>query len=888
MRDRQSNRRFLRWPWRSRAAVARDVDEELAFHLEMRVAELVAQGVEVDGARRRAIEEFGDLEFTRRYCQAMDTQSERSMRIADMLAEWRQDARYAVRTLRRRPGFTAIALVTLALAIGANTAVFSVARAVLLAPLPYADPASLVRIYDASTTKSDDNNPFAPANYVDYRAQQKAFTDIAAFQYYTPTWASAQGDPEIVAVRAVTTNMFDLLGGRALRGRTFFSTEAGSESKVVLSYRFWQRALGGSETAIGQRATINGVSVEIVGIMPPSFTLGTGEDMWMPLVVADAVSDPVRSRRQHYVHLIARIKPGVSIDAARADLATIGRRLEAQYPDANSGRTAVLAPLHDALAGDLRPALLLLQGAALLVLLIACANLANLTLSRVIGRHRELALRAALGAGRGRLMRQLLVESTMLSVGGGVIGVGVAALGTRTLLALNPDALPPMFDVAVDMRVLAFCAAIAIATGLLFGLIPALDAARVDLNESLKDGARGTSGARGGERVRRSLVVAQVGLAVMLLVGAGLLVRSFRELTRTRLGYDPDRVLTALIRTSGAKYDSSTAVNQFYDQVLGGLTGTPGVVAAGAMDVLPSGGSMGTALRIVGEAIDEAHLPDVRYLSVRGDAFAALRVPIVAGRGFDATDAPGSPETVLVNQTLARRYFPKGDAIGRRVSIGPDPKAKPMTIVGIVADMRAEKIDLVPKPMLITNHRIETWEHTMSLVVRTTGDPSTIVGALKSIVHTADPTLALRDVEPLETVLGSSLAPRKLALALATCFAAIAVILAAIGIYGVLSYAVASRTREFGVRFALGASTHNVLLIVLRQGVAWSLIGLVLGVVGALEVGRLLSAMLYGVAALDPATYVSVVVGLIVVVGAACVVPAFRAMRVDPMTAMRE
>jgi putative ABC transport system permease protein len=884
------SRRMFRLPWRSRADIARDVDAELSFHLEMRVNELTALGLRLDDARQRAREEFGDLEFTRAYCRKVDEQADRAARTADRLGEWRQDVHYAWRTLRRSPGFASVSLLTLALATGANTAIFSVARAVLLEPLPYGAPGALVALFESWPHNPGAHTPMSPANFVDYRAQQRTFKDITAFTNMgVVTWRPEIGDPEMLKGLAVAPNVFRVVQVPALHGRTFANGDdaPGSDHKVVVSYDFWQRALGGDAARIGRPIALNGESYDLIGVMPRGFTLGANEDLWMPLDLSDAMADRVRSRKQHYVHVIGRLKAGMTLDAARTDLETIARRLAMEYPDANTGRTAILVPLHDLMTEDLRPAVLLLQGAAAMVLLIACANLANLTLSRTIGRRREMALRAAIGAGRGRLVRQLLTESLLLAVAGGALGVALAVVTTRTLLAMSADALPAMFTVRVDGRVLVFSLAVSIVTGLLFGLLPALDAVKANLNDSLKDGGRGTSGSHGADRLRRVLVVAQVGLAVMLLVGAGLLVRSFGALTRVRLGFDPDRVLTAQLRAAGARYDSAAPVNRFYDQVLAEVAHAPNVVAVGAANYLPTQGSVGTSLRVEGEPVDEANIPDISYVAVRGDYFKAMRIPLVAGREYDASDTPGGAKTVVINEAAARRFFPKGDAVGRRIRIGPDPKGAWMTIIGVIGDIREESFDLAAKPTLFANHRQETWERSVSVVIRTSGDPRAAVAVLRRAVKSADPALALRDVKTLNDVLASSLAPRRFALALSSCFAALALLLAAVGIYGVLAYMVTTRTRELGVRIALGATARGVLMLVMRQGLGWSLVGLTLGIAGALAGSRLMARMLYGVSPLDVRTYLFVAIGLLVVVAVACVVPASKATRVDPLLSLR-
>ncbi|MEO7084145.1 MAG: ABC transporter permease [Gemmatimonadaceae bacterium] len=883
----QKSSRFFQVPWRSRSSIARDVDTELSFHLEMRVNELKAQGMSPEDAARRAKEEFGDLEFTRAYCRDVDERAERDTKNADRFADWRQDVRYALRTLRRAPGFAAVSLLTLALAIGANTAIFTVARAVLLKPLPYGSPDALFRLYE---TWQGDPIPLSPADFDDYQAQQRGFTGVAALATSgAVTWKPDNADPESLKPILVGTNAFGVLAVPALHGRTFVPGDElpGSDPTVLLAYRYWQRAFGGDASIVGRKIQLNGKSTIVVGVMPRGFTLTGDEDIWLPLDVKAELKDAVRSRKQHWMQAMARLKPGVSEASALADLQTVARRLALQYPEADSGRIAVVRPMRDVIVGDLRAPLLLLQGAAAGVLLIACANLANLTLSRTMGRRRELAVRAALGAGRSRLIRQLVTESVLLSVVGGVLGILLAGFATRGLLSLNPDALPPMFTAGVDSRVLVFSLALSVTSGILFGLLPALDSARADLHDSLKEGGRGSSAGRGADRIRRGLVVAQVALAFVLLIGAGLLIRSFSELTRTKLGFDPDHVLTAQVRAAGDKYDSAEANVRFYDGVIGAVARSPGVVAVGAMSDLPAQGAASTSLRIEGEATDEKNLPDLQYLAIRNDFFKAMRVPIIAGRAYNETDLLDGPETTILNETAARRFFPKGNAIGHRIRIGPDPNGAWQTIIGIAGDIKSGGIDTPAKPTLHANHRRESWMRTMSLVVRTSGDPAAAESVIRRAVKQEDPMLAVRDVKTLNQVVGDSLASRRFALGLAMSFAFVALTLAAIGIYGVLAYTVTNRTREFGVRIALGASARSVLVLVVRQGLAWSLLGIVLGVAGAVAGGRLLAGMLYGVTPLDASTYAAVIGVLVAVVVAACLIPATRATRVDPLTSMR-
>ena len=880
--------RFFRFPFRSRTQIAREVDAELEFHLEMRVSELVSQGMRGDDARARACKEFGDIEFTRAYCRDTDRAADRSQRTADWLDELRQDTSYAFRTLRRSPGFAVVAILTLALAIGANTAIFSVARAVLLKPLPYGSPASLVDFNETRLKEPGSRVGMSAPNIQDYRDRQHSLTGIAAYFTRIATWRAGNSDPQIVTVTQVTDNMFDVLGVRAWRGRGFAAGEgaAAENAKVVLSFRFWQGQLGGDEGIVGRTITLYNKQYDVIGIMPRGFTLGNNEAIWIPFDFSDDLANPEVTRKQHVYSCIARLRSGATLASARAELSAIGAQLESEHPAINSGLRASVAPLHESMARRVEQPILLLLGAALLILLIACANLANVTLSRGMGRRTEMAVRAALGAGRARLARQLLTESILLSMAGGTLGVLIAIVSTRALLALNPQALPGMFEVGVETRVLLFSSLLSIGTGLLFGFAPAIAAARSDLNGALKDRGRGGTGGRASERLRHTLVVAQVGLAVILLVGAGLLVRSFREITSVRLGYDPDHVITAQLRVDGAQYDSSAAVNGFYDKVLGTIASAPGVVAASASMYLPSQGKQFSTMFPEGAPIPDSPA-DVGYTMVRGDWFGALKIPVVSGRTFNDGDTPDKPAVITINESAAKLFFPRGNAVGSRVRIGPNPKAALATIVGVVGDMRDAANWAAPVPTIYDNARQQTWWRSFSLVVRTSGDPMAAVPAIRSALRNADPTLALRDVLTLDDVIGESLAARRFALGLATSFALLALVLAAVGIYGVLAYSVNARTREFGVRLALGASPVSVLLLVLRQGFSWSLTGFAIGIAGALALGRLLASSLYGVSTTDVATFAAVGIGLLVVVLIACVVPAGRATRVDPIDSLR-
>ena len=688
---------------------------------------------------------------------------------------------------------------------------------------------------------------------------------------------------------SVSPNMFDLLQVHPALGRGFIAGDdaRGVEPRVILADQLWRRAFAGDSTMIGRTITLNDLAYTVVGVMPPEFTLGGNEVMWTPLYLESDLAHAEVTRKQHYLRVIARLRPGVGLAAAESDLRSISARLDAEYPEANAGRVAALVPLHQAMVGDLRVVLLLLQAASALVLLLACVNLANVTLARTISRRREMALRAALGAGSRRLVRQLLTESVLLAVLGGTLGTVLAVLATRLLLSLHPGTVPALFDVRPDAAVLIFAVLLSVGTGLGFGLLPALQAARADLRGSLQDGGRGSSGGPGGERVRRGLVVAQVGIAVVLLIAAGLLMRSFAELIRVPLGFDPDHVLTAEVRVSGERYDDPGLVNRFYDRVLDEIRGAPGIVGAGATAKLPLSGWVSSTLVAEGEPVDPTRLPEAGYFPVRGDYFETMRIPLLAGRTFDLRDSPDGTRVVVINQAAVHQFFPRGDAVGRRIRLGPDPTAPWSLVVGVVGDLREQGLDVPPAPAVYPDHVQQTWWRSLTIVVRTRGDPLTAEPLVRQAVRDADPTLALRNVSTFEAVLGSTLAARRFSLGLVSCFAGVALLLAAVGLYGVLAFSVTSRTREFGLRLALGATRRSVLLLVLRQGMTASILGVLAGIAGAVVGGRLLQRMLYGVGPADWRTFVAAVAGLLAVAVLACVIPAARATRVDPTASLR-
>ena len=808
------------------------------------------------------------------------------MRMPEWLAELPQNLSYSLRTLRHNPGFTAVALLTLALAIGANTAIFSVTNAVLLQPPPYGRPDRLVAVYENNIPSQSPRNQLSAADITDYRARQRSLTGLAAFSRGQYTYTDPRADPMVLLGLQVSANMFDVLQTGALHGRTFAADEdsPAKQHVAVLSYNLWQRGFAADPNVVGRNITLNDESYAVIGVMPQGFSLGYREDLWLPLDLSPVLADANRARKFHNLFAIGRLRPGATISTASADLLGIAHQLETEYPEANTGHLVTLMPLQTAMAGDIRPAILLLAAAAALVLLVACANITNVTLARTMARRREMAVRGAIGAGRGRLVRQLLTESVLLALTGGILGFAVASIGTRFLLSLSPGTLPPLVHVSIGGTVLLFATIVSLCTGIAFGIIPALDGSRAELHEALKSGSRTTGGGAG---VRRVLVVAQVALAMVMLVGAGLLVRSFDALQRVSMGFSSGHVLTAQLVVQGHRYDSLATVNQFYNGVFARLRATPGVEEVGAVSGLPLRGNSTCGLMVERHPVPLGHLPGVNCMGARGDYFQALRVPLVHGRFFNETDLPGNSIAILINETMARRFWPGEDPVGQRIRLGPNPSAPWETVVGVVGDTHYDGMGQDPVPTAVEFDEQQPWG-SLGVAIRTTGDPARAEGALRRALREVDPTVGVQDVRPMDDILGSSLAARRFAMALISAFAFVALALAAIGVYGVLAYSVTSRTREFGIRMALGASTQSVLGLVLRQGLGWSLIGLALGGAGAFVAGRSLRAYLFGIQATDAVTFAAVACGLLAAVAAACVVPARRAIRVDPMQAMRE
>ena len=876
--------RRLLFPWRSAARIRADLDDELRFHLDMRTAELIAAGATETEARREAEREFGDVEFTRRYCRRLDESGERAVRRGEWLGDVWHDLVQATRVLRRSPGFLLIALVTIALGVGANSAIFTVVRGVLLRPLPFANPERLVAVYENNIPDHSPRSQLAAADYLDYRRGQATLTDIGAIGYSSFTY---QGPNEPVALHGLrfSANVFGLLGVRPLFGRTFAPDEdrTGQTSVVVLSYKTWRDVFGGDSSIVGRSIPTSNAALTVIGVMPPDFTFGGDEQFWSPFDMQRQLADVNRSRKFHNMVGVARLRPGVTAAQAESDLLTIAHRNERAFPGSNTGHLVTVMGLHTALVGDARTALLVLAGAAACVLLIACAHLANLVFTRTLARQRELAIRSALGAGRGRLVRQLLVESLLIATVGGLIGSAGGWAGTHALLSVSPDALPAVGSVTVDPLVVAFALAISLGGGLLFGLLPAWAGARTSAERTLRETSRAAAGGR-SNRLRRLLVASQTALTVVLLIGAGLLVRSLARLQQVELGFDPENVLLASLPVSSS--DEARAI-RMYETLFRHLREVPGVKAVGATTNIPLYGSSSAGMHIEGDPVPNGPLPSIGYTAVNDDYFRALSIPLRRGRAFGSQDAAGTEaRAVVLNDEAVHRFFGGRDPLGSRIQLGPDPKGAMYLVIGIVGNVRQDGFDREPRPIAYTSYRQEG-ETFLRITLKTVGDPMRMLPTLRASVRELDKTVPVIDVSTMDRVAGNSLGRRKFSMLLLSIFAIVSLVLAVVGTYGVMAYIVSMRTPELGVRIALGATTRNVLSLVIGQSMTTSIVGVIIGVGGAALATRAMRGLLYGVAATDAPTFALVASILLAACALAAFIPARRATRIDPVDALR-
>jgi len=798
-----------------------------------------------------------------------------------------QDLRFAIRMLVKNPGFSAVAVLTLALGIGANTAIFSAVNAVLLRPLPYADPHRLVLLNEE--TKQLSGMSVAWPNYVDWRDQNRSFERLSAVQ---PAQINLTGldRPQHLGGWNVTHDFFQALGVRPLLGRDFLAEDdrPGAHPVALLGYGLYQRQFGGDPTVVGRTLTLNGTPCTVVGVLPASFRFYYGEaDVFRPI---GPMAGMLQERNDHPgIYVLGRLRPGATLDAARADMDTIAVRLERAYPKTNSGNRVALALLEQSIVQGIQPVLLVLSAAVGFVLLIACANVAGLLLARASARSREIAIRRALGAGRRRLLRQVLTESSLLGLIGGALGLVLAAWLTDVLLALVPASVPRIDDVRLDAPVLAFTLLLSLLTGLLFGLVPAWQSGRAGVAESLKEGSRGSSAGRRQQRFRSLLVVSEVALSLLLLIGAGLVARSFLRLRDVDPGFRPDHVVSAQLSLPQAAYPDDTAVRRFADRLLERAAGLPGVTAAALVNPLPlSFEGWQTNFWTEDRAVPaHGEFPNSDYHVVTGDYFRTMGIRLVRGRLFTDADSETAPPVTLINETLARRFWPDRDPVGQRMRTGsPEDPGPWITVVGVVADVKQYGLDSEQKTQFYRPLR-QLPLRTLTLVLRTSVEPAGLTTGLRDAVAAVDADLPIDSVRSMGQLLSDASAPKRLSLLLLGSFAVTALLLAAVGIYGVLAFSVAQRTQEIGIRMALGARRRDVQWMVLGQGLRLALVGVAVGLAAAPALTRLMTGLLFGVSPTDPATLATVCALLIAVAGLASLVPAHRASRVDPMISLR-
>ena len=865
------------------------VVEELAQHLDERHQSLMSRGLSAADAEQSVLQELDDEALQRELLRAERAMPPAPVIIGDdaragVLSNTWQDLRYAARALRKSPGFTMVATITLALGVGVNTAIFSVVNAVMLRPLPYAEPDRLIRIWESNPEGGWPQFAASHPNFLDWRAESRRFETVAASAFTSFSMTSSEG-AEIVRGNAVTKDFLPLLGTTVALGRNFLPEEdrvGGNTRVVILADAFWRRRFGADPTVLGGQLALNGASYTVIGVLPATFDWGDDLDVLVPLA-----PDPARNRGDHRLLTYGRLAPGATIEEAHTELAAIAARLATQFPDSNKGWTVRLATFDDWIVPEqTRDSLQMLLIAVAFVMLIACGNVANLLLARGAVRQKELTIRVALGAERWRILRQLLAESFCLSLLAAAGGLVLGLTACRLLVAFGPDAVPRLDEVSFDRNVLVFVAAMSIASTFVFGLVPAIQLSGQRPADALRESSRGSSGGRGRQRLRSALTIAEVALSVTLLIGAGLLLRSFARLQQVEAGFEIEPLMTLRTNLPRTTYTTGAQMSAFYERLLNDtrrLPGVAGVATSSCVPLSPCNTSMG--VRLLHRQAAPGETPSADWRLVSPGYFATMGIPL-RGRDFAMSDRANTLLVTVISEAMARRYWPNQDPIGQTVvlrSFGEDPH----TIIGVAGDVRSAGLDTDPAPMVYGSAIAYGGWNPMNVVWRSAVDPASHVASMRDTVRSIDPSVPVYDVERLSDLLDQSFGPRRLNMYLLGIFATVAVALAAIGLFGVMAYLVSQRTREIGVRLALGAARADVFRLVVGRGVALASLGAALGVVAAFWLTRLMENLLFSVSRTDPGTFVAVPLAIILVAVVACYVPARRAMRVDPVTALR-
>jgi len=860
----------------------RELDDEIRFHLEMETEENLRRGMDAGEARRRAYVAFGGVDRFRE-----ETHDARGTRWLEDLA---RDAGYGLRLLARSPGFTTAALLTLALGVGATTATFSIVQGVLLRPLPFPEADELVTVWLTNPAQGIDEDITSWPNFVDWREQASTLEHVVAVSNMRPT-LTGEGEPEELLGARVSRGFFEMLGAPLFLGRGFRRDEVEGDAGflVVLSHELWVRRFGADREILGRSILLNGESHTVVGVTAPGSRYPRDAELWVPLSFRGGLAGLRERRGALWLPVVGRLADGVALEEAQAEMSAVARRLEEAYPGANEGMGIQLEPLRETLVGDVRTPLLLLMGAVAFVLLVGCANVGNLLLARGTARGREMAVRLSLGGGRGRLLRQVVTESALLGLLGGTLGTGMAAALVGLVRARPLAGVPRLDEVGVDPTVLAFALLLSLGTGVLFGLIPALQMARTEALDQLREGGKGSGGAL--TRLRPLFVASQFALAMVLLVGAGLLVRSFVNLQRVDAGFQPEGVLVAQLRLPAARYPGGESVREFTGELLAGLEALPGVEAAGVvntflLDRLPNMSNVALESRPV--------LPDallqvpVTYDGASEGFLDAAGMELAAGRGFLASDGPDDPPVVLVNEAFVRLFLPGMDPLGERITFGNPEGDDPgwMTIVGVLRDARRSGLDQEVRPSALMPYT-QYMSTGLDVVIRTAGDPVGLAPELRRTVESIDPDLPVSRIRTMEQAVAEGLATRRFLTLLLSGFAVVGTLLAAIGVYGVMAFLVGRRTREIGIRVALGAGRGTILGSVVREALTHACAGLAVGAIGALLLGRVVQSQLFGLDAGDPLTLAAVGALLMAVAVLAAALPAARATRVAPSVALR-